>query len=47
MIDHNGSGQSLVTPSFLINEDQGSMIIDALKDGDVVMMNASLEIHNR
>ena len=47
MVDHYGSGQSLATPGFLISKEQGEKIIDAIKEKQVVMMNASLEIHNR
>lgn len=47
MIDHNGSGHSLVTPGFMIDKKSGEQISEALSKGDTVMMNASLEIHNR
>lgn len=47
MIDHNGSGHSLVTPGFMIDKKSGEQISEALNKGDTVMMNASLEIHNR
>ena len=47
MIDHYGSGQSVKIPSFLVGKEQGHKIMNSVTKGEVVMMNASLAIHNK